>query len=100
MPIDGGKIADISLTAGTEFWNWMVKDLGPLSQVVSAIQKRRQAAEEQEITEGGLGKGWYEREDIRGAKESEEDWIFEGAVVRHSSDRGKTIGRPLSTAVS
>ncbi|GFV29509.1 hypothetical protein TNCV_2728901 [Trichonephila clavipes] len=38
---DGGKISDISLIAGKEFRNWMVKDLVPLSQVVSAIQKRR-----------------------------------------------------------
>ncbi|GFX31845.1 hypothetical protein TNCV_171781 [Trichonephila clavipes] len=41
MPIDGGEIADISLIAGKEFRNWVVKDLDPLFQVVSAIQKRR-----------------------------------------------------------
>ncbi|GFX86347.1 hypothetical protein TNCV_2562291 [Trichonephila clavipes] len=41
MPTDNGKAADISPIAGKEFKNWMVKDLSPLSQVVSAIQKRR-----------------------------------------------------------
>ncbi|GFU49320.1 hypothetical protein TNCV_3611171 [Trichonephila clavipes] len=39
MPTEGGKIADIALIAGKEFRNWVFKDLGSLSQVVSAIQK-------------------------------------------------------------
>ncbi|GFV10609.1 hypothetical protein TNCV_2122601 [Trichonephila clavipes] len=43
MLTDDGKIADISLIAGKEFRNWVVKDLGSLSQVVSAIQKRRRS---------------------------------------------------------
>ncbi|GFT07912.1 hypothetical protein TNCV_873441 [Trichonephila clavipes] len=41
MPTDVGKIPDISLIAGKEFRNWVVKDLDPLSQVVPAIKKRR-----------------------------------------------------------
>ncbi|GFV70655.1 uncharacterized protein TNCV_3842341 [Trichonephila clavipes] len=36
-----GKIADISLIAGKEFRNWVVKDLDPLSQAVPTVKKRR-----------------------------------------------------------
>ncbi|GFT24557.1 uncharacterized protein TNCV_3253571 [Trichonephila clavipes] len=36
-----GKIADISLIAGKEFRNWVVKDLDPLSQAVPIVKKRR-----------------------------------------------------------
>ncbi|GFU10802.1 hypothetical protein TNCV_2388021 [Trichonephila clavipes] len=36
-----GKIADISLTAGAEFCNWVVKDLDPCSQAVPTVKKIR-----------------------------------------------------------
>ncbi|GFU14180.1 hypothetical protein TNCV_4167781 [Trichonephila clavipes] len=41
MPTDDEKIEDIALIAGKEFRKWVVKDLGLLSQVFSAIKKRR-----------------------------------------------------------
>ncbi|GFU35129.1 hypothetical protein TNCV_174361 [Trichonephila clavipes] len=36
-----GKIADISLIAGKEFRNWVVKDLDPPSQAVLTVKNRR-----------------------------------------------------------
>ncbi|GFX08159.1 hypothetical protein TNCV_4783731 [Trichonephila clavipes] len=41
LPKDVGKIPDISLIPGKEFWNWEVKDLVPFSQTVPGNKKRR-----------------------------------------------------------
>ncbi|GFW01447.1 hypothetical protein TNCV_5030971 [Trichonephila clavipes] len=40
MPTDVGKIPDISLIAGKEFRNWVVKDLDPFSQADQTVKKR------------------------------------------------------------
>ncbi|GFX03566.1 hypothetical protein TNCV_4751511 [Trichonephila clavipes] len=41
MPTDVGKIPHISLIAGKEFRNWVVKELDPFSQALPTVKKRR-----------------------------------------------------------